>query len=286
VEFYESRHFTLDQTTPLQPYDQTFFSTFSHRDICTSSPKFSSLDVDTSLRTKPGRAVKHVLRFATKEMLCVACDHVQPLAQGCRNPNCDQNDHRYFCSECNLWENNPEKNIYHCPHCRICRVGKGLGQDYFHCMRCNACMSIHRQNHKCVENCMQSNCPICGDDLFTSTQEVQFSKCGHPMHRECLRQYLETNYTCPICSVSLMDMREFFARIDDIIECNPMPEQYDGWTSHIVCADCDTRSYAPYHFMYHKCGSCNSYNTRVLSHSSNDRDSRMLEEQIATEVHG
>lgn len=205
-------------------------------------------------------------------MLCIHCKTVQPVADGCQNPQCGAEKHRYFCAECKLWENNPNKDVYHCPHCKLCRVGKGLGIDYFHCHKCNACMSIHRTDHVCVENCMQSNCPICGDDLFTSMREVQFSRCGHTMHRDCLRQYLETNYTCPLCARSLMDMQEFFSQIDAVVESQPMPAPYDTWKSRICCADCDSRSEVPYHFTYHKCTQCKSYNTRVISQKTNDVD--------------
>ena len=35
----------------------------------------------------------------------------------------------------------------------ICRIGEGLGKDFFHCVTCNVCMSIGLQDsHKCIEN--------------------------------------------------------------------------------------------------------------------------------------
>jgi hypothetical protein len=35
--------------------------------------------------------------------------------------------------QCRLWDDSPTKSIYHCADCGVCRVGKGLGKDFFHC---------------------------------------------------------------------------------------------------------------------------------------------------------
>lgn len=32
----------------------------------------------------------------------------------------------------------------------------------------------------------------------------------------------------------------------------------------ILCNDCGRQGEAPFHFVYHKCSSCRSYNTRLL----------------------
>ncbi|CAN0505237.1 unnamed protein product, partial [Ectocarpus sp. 8 AP-2014] len=34
---------------------------------------------------------------------------------------------RYYCGICHLFDDAPEKDIYHCPYCNVCRLGKGLG---------------------------------------------------------------------------------------------------------------------------------------------------------------
>ncbi len=48
---------------------------------------------------------------------------------------------KYFCSVCNLYDDNGEKKgIYHCDKCGICRVGPA--KKYFHCDSCNACLHI------------------------------------------------------------------------------------------------------------------------------------------------
>jgi Zinc-ribbon len=33
--------------------------------------------------------------------------------------------------------------------------------------------------------------------------------------------------------------------------------------TQVLCHDCEAYTTVPYHFCYHKCGACGSYNTRV-----------------------
>lgn len=52
--------------------------------------------------------------------------------------------------------------------------GRGLGVDSFHCMSCNACMSLELFNkHRCVEQSLSGNCPVCSDRLFESKHPVK-----------------------------------------------------------------------------------------------------------------
>jgi len=79
------------------------------------------------------------------------------------------------------------REIYHCPYCNLCRVGKGLGIDYFHCMNCNACMARSLSVHVCREKCLEDNCPICHEYIFTSSTPVKALYCGHLMHSTCFQ---------------------------------------------------------------------------------------------------
>ena len=72
-----------------------------------------------------------LIRRETRNMLCMLCGVAQPAAQQCRE--CEGSAAWYYCSICKLWDNNPAKSIYHCDDCGICRVGEGLGKDFFHC---------------------------------------------------------------------------------------------------------------------------------------------------------
>ncbi|KAJ0400750.1 hypothetical protein P43SY_005471 [Pythium insidiosum] len=128
----------------------------------------------------------------------------------------------------------------------------GLEIDYFHCDRCNACMSISLKKHKCVERSLESDCPICHTFMFTSTTPVMFLPCGHCMHVSCYEEYTLTNYICPLCSKSLGDMELYFASIDELLEREQMPIEYQDFRSLIYCSDCERKSVTNFHFVYHK----------------------------------
>jgi hypothetical protein len=114
-------------------------------------------------------------RNLTTTMMCMYCQTVQPAGRTCINSSCKKDLAKYYCSDCKLWDDEQRKNIYHCHDCGICRIGKGLGQDYFHCKKCNVCMAISLQGkHKCIERNLESDCPICGEYMFTSTTTVIF----------------------------------------------------------------------------------------------------------------
>ena len=76
----------------------------------------------------------HMLnRRETKNMLCMLCGCAQPASEACAL--CNMRCAWYYCDVCKLWDDNPDpdRGIYHCDDCGICRVGKGLGKDFFHC---------------------------------------------------------------------------------------------------------------------------------------------------------
>ena len=70
-------------------------------------------------------------RRETKNMLCMLCGCAQPASEECSN--CGELGASYYCGVCKLWDNDAEKSIYHCSDCGICRVGSGLGKDFYHC---------------------------------------------------------------------------------------------------------------------------------------------------------
>jgi hypothetical protein len=207
-----------------------------------------------------------ITRSLVETMMCMHCSTVQPAGKTCINEECKQDVAAYYCKECKLWDNDPKKNIYHCHDCGICRIGKGLGIDYFHCETCNVCMAIGlKGKHKCIERNLESDCPICGEYMFTSTSTVIFMPCGHCMHHKCHQQHIQTSYQCPTCLKSLADMSEYFRRIDIALREHNMPVEYNNTFSHIYCNDCEKKSHAKFHFMYHKCGHCKGYNTKLLN---------------------
>jgi uncharacterized CHY-type Zn-finger protein len=70
-------------------------------------------------------------RRKTEYMLCMLCGSPQAASQSCRE--CGARAASYFCGICKLWDNDSAKSIYHCNDCGICRIGQGLGKDFFHC---------------------------------------------------------------------------------------------------------------------------------------------------------
>lgn len=73
-------------------------------------------------------------RRETKNMLCMFCGVAQPAAEACAQ--CGERAAWYYCSVCKLWDDDSRKSIYHCDDCGICRVGQGLGKDFYHCKVC------------------------------------------------------------------------------------------------------------------------------------------------------
>ncbi|XP_024528341.1 zinc finger protein BRUTUS isoform X2 [Selaginella moellendorffii] len=211
------------------------------------------------------RASDHPMnRHETKEMLCMQCLEVQPVAESCHNPECSGfRMARYYCNICKFFDDDT-RDIYHCPFCNLCRKGKGLGIDYFHCMTCNACMHVSLKDHKCREKGLESNCPICHDFLFTSSSPVKALPCNHFMHSDCFQAYSCCHYTCPVCCKSLGDMAVYFGMLDALLAAEQLPEEYQGRVQDILCNDCEQKGTAPFHWLYHKCQKCGSYNTRTI----------------------
>ncbi|KAK7271233.1 hypothetical protein RJT34_26963 [Clitoria ternatea] len=211
-------------------------------------------------------------RKATLEMMCMQCLTIQPVGSICMQPSCNGlSMAKYYCNICKFFDD--ERNVYHCPFCNICRVGKGLGTDYFHCMKCNCCVGIKSVSHKCLEKGLEMNCPICCDDLFTSSATVRALPCGHYMHSSCFQAYTCSHYTCPICSKSLGDMAVYFGMLDALLAAEELPEEYRDRYQDILCHDCDRKGTSRFHWLYHKCGFCGSYNTRVIKSDATNSDS-------------
>lgn len=217
-------------------------------------------------------------RRETRYMLCMLCRTPQAVAQVCRN--CLVEAACYYCPICKLWNNDPAKSIYHCDDCGICRLGKGLGKDFFHCKTCAACMSIQAETtHKCIERSTKCDCPICGDYMFTSNRPVAFMKCGHSIHESCFNEWCKTSYKCPICSKSIANMESQFRRLDRHIEEQPMPEEYENNRAYVFCNDCNSRSVTSYHWLGTKCSICESYNTTQLELLGPEQTPQQMREQ-------
>ncbi len=209
---------------------------------------------------------KHTMdRYATKEVMCMKCLTVQPVSNKCVREGCQQQFGKYFCKVCNLYNNDSDKQLYHCQYCNVCRVGEGLGASYFHCMRCNTDLHVRfRERHVCVENAALTDCPICYNYLFTSTAAVKYLQCGHLMHAACYETYSKKFFKCPVCSKSLEEMRPVYQRLDNWLANQQLPSAYSHLRCQIHCLDCNQRSTTQFRYLYLKCPRCNSFNTRKI----------------------
>jgi hypothetical protein len=76
-------------------------------------------------------------RYAVTEVMCMKCHALQPSEDRCINPDCESRGKpfaKYFCRICHLYDDGTDKQIFHCPYCNCCRLGRGLGIDFRHCM--------------------------------------------------------------------------------------------------------------------------------------------------------
>ncbi|MFS7968420.1 putative transcription factor C2H2 family [Helianthus anomalus] len=120
-------------------------------------------------------------------MMCMNCLKVQPVGPVCSTPFCNGlSMAKYYCSYCKFFDD--ERTVYHCPFCNLCRLGQGLGIDFFHCMTCNYCLGIKLLDHE------------------GESAAVKALPYGHFMHSACFQAYACTHYICPICSKSMGDM--------------------------------------------------------------------------------
>lgn len=218
----------------------------------------------------------HVLpRPQTRNMLCMLCRTPQKAGQWCTK--CGEQTATYYCPICKLWNNDPQKSVYHCDDCGICRLGQGIGKDFFHCKTCAVCMDINIEfTHRCIERSTKCDCPICGEYMFTSPQSVVFMRCGHSIHDSCLRDWGITSYKCPICSKSIVNMESQFRNLERHIETQPMPPEYQDTKALVYCNDCTAKTAVKYHFLGLKCDVCESYNTTQLSILGNNPRSPSL----------
>ena len=216
-------------------------------------------------------------RYTVEKVLCMECGaENSPPSEECGE--CGIRFATYVCLVCKLYDSTPDKAIYHCDKCGLCRRGQGLGIDFWHCDTCNMCLSTTLENHICIEQNIMSSCAVCREYMFTSTEDLRIlPRCGHCLHESCFREYLESSVICPLCSKSIYDMSAEWERFDALIALQAMPPEYAESVSHILCNDCSAYADVPYDFRAHKCPHCGSYNTRVdtVTHPDHIVNSRL-----------
>lgn len=245
-------------------------------------------------------------RTKTEVVGCMECGAMDvPAGECCEK--CGVRFASYYCGKCKFWDDEVVvgdgdevgKRIFHCDGCGACRVGRGLGIDNEHCGKCGTCYPKSGfGKHKCVERSLETNCPICTEYLADSREEVKFFiRCGHAMHISCYEKHIKSSFTCPICKKTWRDMNYIFRRLDKKVkeDWKNMPEEYRNKVASVLCQDCQKVSEAKYHFIYHKCGLCSSYNTRMVKvyeqkekkdEGKSDEENKDKEEETATAENG
>lgn len=190
-----------------------------------------------------------------EELFCLNCEKVCPKAEKC--PNCGiQFGEKYTCLECSIFENEAD-DIFHCDDCGTCRRG---GRDkYYHCKTCCACVpNSLKEVHTCIENVLKQNCPLCLEDLHSSSRQVFFlPKCNHPVHVDCQQDYIcKTNpfyKPCAICrkpNIGNEEM-EYYDKVFTDFRKNMFPEK--EILRPIDCPNCNKRSEVPYNPVSLRC---------------------------------
>lgn len=203
-------------------------------------------------------------RFATEVVSCSTCGAEQAVSEHCIQ--CKTTFARYFCRKCKFYDDDPDKDIFHCDRCGLCRNGKV--KECRHCDICNSCISLKEgDEHKCLPGVLHGNCPCCLEYMHTSRIPVVFLRCGHAMHFPCFETYTQKKYTCPLCCRSMSDMRLLFAEFDRLLALQPKSKQFEDVVCALFCNDCLQESNSQYHTLgYYKCSAsvdCGSYNTIV-----------------------
>ena len=220
-------------------------------------------DIENFIKEKP-----HTLdRTSIKEIICNICETKQDVSNLCINKDCNIIFGKYFCSKCNFYDNNLEKKYFHCDKCSICRIGGE--ENVFHCDDCGCCLNIKlKNNHKCKNELLRQECPVCLENLFISTKSSIILNCNHSMHVDCYEIYIKSgSINCPLCRKSII-MKEFEKiyneRLDAEIEATVIPIEITGNKIKISCNDCDSITELYFHPFGLKCSNCGCYNTKRI----------------------
>ncbi|KAK2962619.1 putative E3 ubiquitin-protein ligase SRFP1 [Blattamonas nauphoetae] len=155
-------------------------------------------------------------RKAVSTVWCYSCDQIGPIGQNCTN--CGVEFAPYYCQECHLLSGTPFKSIYHCQKCGVCRNGKE--NEVFHCDSCNCCFYLNtKDTHQCKANALNTNCPVCFDELFLSRKQIVQCPCGHFMHLKCKNALFKGKFfDCPLCHQPLIHESQIDPKLKLLLE--------------------------------------------------------------------
>lgn len=195
-------------------------------------------------------------RYQIKEMVCTSCNKRQEFKQNCED--CSALMGIFYCEVCHLLTD-IDREIYHCYKCGMCRVG---GRDNFkHCDKCGVCVPKNSDHGNCMNI---YDCPICMEDIKTSTLGFMKMRCGHYIHSYCFKGLIENDIKCPTCLRCIVDPEKYNDAMEREINLTPMPKEYDDMMVKIMCNECLKESEVKFHIIGAKCSECGSYNTRKV----------------------
>jgi len=141
-------------------------------------------------------------RTSVQLIVCSQCSKKQPLATHCTD--CGIRFGMYTCLQCRLFDDE-DKQQFHCDKCGVCRVGGA--ENYFHCNVCDICLQKSLlQSHKCRNESGRDVCPVCFEQVHSSSEPSFVPKCGHFIHLKCY-QLIEKfgHMQCPLCKQDYAD---------------------------------------------------------------------------------
>ena len=154
---------------------------------------------------------------------CLLCHNILPI----------------MCSKCNV------EQIYNIKHCE----------------KCDCCVTLS-EKHKCAENRLDGNCPICLEKYINSDEDIIISECGHDMHKNCYSELTKNTPKCPVCYKLMFCFKEYDNLVDELIDENLQNDAQLEFKK-IICNECAKCSDTIYHEFGYKCFLCGSYNTKL-----------------------
>lgn len=194
------------------------------------------------------------------EMKCNYCGERQPIAQWCKY--CVRQMGTYFCFSCRLWDTGTE---YH--HCNLCnRCHQGTAYDYRYCSQCHFCL-LRRTPDFHVHNphALQESCTICLQGPLATTRDyIYYPCCGHAVHENCYREYIQSDYRCPSCRKTFTYVLDRFFTYEMERYINPTPPEY-SYPVSIYCNDCEVTQVVTNNLSHLRCENvyCQSFNVRL-----------------------
>lgn len=149
-------------------------------------------------------------RTSIEKIICRQCSREQEPATHC--VNCGIRFGLYTCLECWLFDD-ADKQQFHCDKCGLCRVG-GV-ENYFHCDTCDICLQKSlRLSHKCRNESGKDRCPVCFENIHSSSESSFVPKCGHFIHFHCFKLIEKFQHRrCPMCSQPYHEQSQSFFSI-------------------------------------------------------------------------